>query len=630
MDFNFCWQCGPDFASFRTLFMIFAVSKGSFIPWFCRLAAVLLLGTNLQARDSDLPPIVVQGRVTVDGLAFDGTGRFKFALVRGPGDAQLWTHDGSTGAANFEPISSIQLPVLRGIYSVGLGDTTVQNMINPLNAAIFDQGDVRLRVWFNDGAHGFQQLSPDQRLGSVGYAYTSIKADTAAAFTGSVRIDQVPSILVTNNATGVNLTGAFTGDGSGLVGIRGSAPWQVASGATNDAFPNTGYLVTNDFETVIRLPANANLRVGDVVRVSGPNPGSWKITQQAGQSIFSGNFTGPIGANWVARETSRAWGAVATSRDGMNMVAALNPGLIYQSTNGGVNWSVLPASPNKLWRNIASSADGSRLIAAPQGGASGDLLYMSTDSGQNWSPRASAGSRFWVGVASSADGTNLVAVSFNGPLYISTDGGNVWTAPPTAGTRSWIRAAMSQDGSTMIAAVYRDKIYVSKNSGATWFPSNSELRPWAYVACSDDGSKIVASVDGGFIYTSSNTGTNWVIREGAGSRTWLGVACSSDASIIGAVVDGGKIYMSLDGGATWTPRESDRSWNTIACSADAKKWVAVAAGAPIFTSDAVSQLFTTTGPSGYLVGGEYSAIELQHVGNGRFMPLSSSGSIIAY
>lgn len=40
----------------------------------------------------------------------------------------------------------------------------------PIDPGLFSNPEVYLRVWFSDGVNGFQQLSPDQRVASVGYA----------------------------------------------------------------------------------------------------------------------------------------------------------------------------------------------------------------------------------------------------------------------------------------------------------------------------------------------------------------------------------------------------------------------------------------------------------------------------
>ena len=80
---------------------------------------------------------------------------------------KYWSNDGAGGGLVVEPITAVSLPVTKGLYSVLLGDSTIPNMA-ALPAQIGNP-DLRLRVWFNDGTHGFQLLSPDQRLAPAAY-----------------------------------------------------------------------------------------------------------------------------------------------------------------------------------------------------------------------------------------------------------------------------------------------------------------------------------------------------------------------------------------------------------------------------------------------------------------------------
>ena len=63
-----------------------------------------------------------------------------------------------------------------------------------------------------------------------------------------------------------------------------------------------------------------------------------------------------------------------------------------------------------------SSADGTKLVAVDN--APG-YIYTSNDAGVTWSQRGT--SQAWRSVASSADGTTLLAVVNNGFLYTSTN-----------------------------------------------------------------------------------------------------------------------------------------------------------------------------------------------------------------
>jgi len=59
-----------------------------------------------------------------------------------------------------------------------LGDTDLVNM-TALQNTIFENDDLYLRVWFDDGTNGIQLLAPDQQLTSVGFTLKAANADTA-------------------------------------------------------------------------------------------------------------------------------------------------------------------------------------------------------------------------------------------------------------------------------------------------------------------------------------------------------------------------------------------------------------------------------------------------------------------
>ena len=86
------------------------------------------------------------------------------------------------------------------------------------------------------------------------------------------------------------------------------------------------------------------------------------------------------------------------------------------------------------------------------------------------------------------------------------------------------------------------------------------------------------------------------------------------------------MYTSTDSGVSRTPRESNRSWYAVASSADGSKLVAVVNYGQIYTSLPSN----TPGAGGYLVGGQDSAVELQYVGSGQFLPHNCIGNISAY
>lgn len=138
------------------------------------LQILLLCLSAVSISSAQVPTMInYQGRVVVDGTNFTGNGQFKFAFVDSSGATSFWSHDG-TSTSGSAPARHIVLPVSSGLYSVALGDSSVLNSAgNPMDAitpADLGNADLWLRIWFNDGQSGFQQLSPDQRITSVAYA----------------------------------------------------------------------------------------------------------------------------------------------------------------------------------------------------------------------------------------------------------------------------------------------------------------------------------------------------------------------------------------------------------------------------------------------------------------------------
>ena len=130
--------------------------------------AAALFASTLPLAAQVLPELNYQGRVAVNGTAFTGTGQFRFALVADNGSVVWSSHaTDTTGIA-----------VQNGLYSVRLGNTALPNMA-AVPSALFVEPGLRLRVWFNDGVNGLQQLAPDQFVTPVGYAHRASSAATA-------------------------------------------------------------------------------------------------------------------------------------------------------------------------------------------------------------------------------------------------------------------------------------------------------------------------------------------------------------------------------------------------------------------------------------------------------------------
>ena len=142
--------------------------------------AMAIVRSTIQAAE---PPNTLhyQGLIQVGTAAFEGTGHFKFAFVNADGTTTYWSNDGSSSAGS-EPAAAVSMTVGSGRYNVQLGGSAMQ----AIPADLFkDFGDAHLRVWFNDGVNGFEQLSPDQPLSAVAYARHAATAGSANTFSGT-------------------------------------------------------------------------------------------------------------------------------------------------------------------------------------------------------------------------------------------------------------------------------------------------------------------------------------------------------------------------------------------------------------------------------------------------------------
>jgi hypothetical protein len=133
-----------------------------------------ILITSASGSNAVLRATVVGGVVT--GVEVDNPGRDYSPLATlvfsaPPPDMVFetyWSNDGSSKEGR-EPKRPVALPVTRGLYAVPLGDAEIPGM-SAIPTEALAHPDVRLRVWFEDGTHGFQMLSPDRPLAAAPYA----------------------------------------------------------------------------------------------------------------------------------------------------------------------------------------------------------------------------------------------------------------------------------------------------------------------------------------------------------------------------------------------------------------------------------------------------------------------------
>src|SRR5262249_49016320 len=151
------------------------------------------------------------------------------------------------------------------------------------------------------------------------------------------------------------------------------------------------------------------------------------------------------------RDSNRNWSAVASSADGSKLIAAVGDGSfgqLYTSTDFGATW--VPRETNRNWSSVASSAGGTRLIAAAAGVDGTQGLFVSQDSGVTWQQRGPATA--YGAVAASADGTRMVACSLGSGIYSSLDSGTTWTLSLDV-PAFWSSITSSSDGGILAAVI---------------------------------------------------------------------------------------------------------------------------------------------------------------------------------
>jgi len=307
--------------------------------------------------------------------------------------------------------------------------------------------------------------------------------------------------------------------------------------------------------------------------------------------------SGPVLA-WSERYTDAPWQGVAMSSDGSRLVSVPGGGLAVTSGDGGKTWTDRPFAPDPVqpdkimplaWYAVATSSNGRKLVGATSSG-----LYTSADYGVTWTrrmPTNESTDELWYRVASSADGSRLVAIKVtpdNGYLYTSTDSGVSWTMRGTP--RGYASVASSADGTKLVAVVVDGHIYTSADSGNTWTERGRSLgaMQWRAVASSSTGGKLVAVAYEGAIYTSADSGSTWTQR--GFSANWTAVTSSADGTRLAATT-ATAVHVSKDSGATWVQHGNaiDRGeLEAIASSADGTKLVSVASDGYIHTSTVVT------------------------------------------
>jgi N-acetylneuraminic acid mutarotase len=299
-----------------------------------------------------------QGRILVGPSAFNGPAGFKFALVDGTASALLWANSPDSNLDG-QPDSAVTLTLSRGLYSVLLGDTNILNMA-PLAAGIFTNQALFLRVWFNDGTHGFELMSPDQQLGSVGHAILASDVEDGAItakklsagllnltnFSGTVSAAQLPpgfadsgTLLAALSNQVFSLSNRLHLAESELATVGPSASPVVSADPQDSQLMGQGYVrfmsVAAPGWTAGGTDNQPSPRYGHAAVWTGAKWFVWGGTLGAGTFSASGALYDPADDAWTTTSTLEAPGA----RTGAMAAWSGSEVFIWggSSTNGFIN-----------------------------------------------------------------------------------------------------------------------------------------------------------------------------------------------------------------------------------------------------------------------------------------------------
>jgi hypothetical protein len=201
----------------------------------CKTLVVLSFCATMSVR-AGTTAFSFQGQLLSTGTPTTGLFDFQFFLYAAP----------TNGTPIANPVTNNAVAVTGGVFVVSLD----------FGPGVFTGASRWLEVAVStNGAAGFITLVPRQPILPAPMALYSAISGSAASYTGAVSgaqltspipLGMLPAGMLTNNATNVSLSGAFSGDGSGLTGVK-AAPslpgYDISSISTvtanvgNTAFP---------------------------------------------------------------------------------------------------------------------------------------------------------------------------------------------------------------------------------------------------------------------------------------------------------------------------------------------------------------------------------------------------------
>jgi hypothetical protein len=573
---------------------MFFIMRGKITGWLLCLLIVLCATDSLRAQSTTF---TYQGRLNDGGSPATGNYDLTFTLF----NSAILTTPVIAG-----PATNSAVAVTNGLFTVQLN----------FGASIFTGTNYWLEIGVrtNGSLSAFNTLTPRQPLTPTPYAIFAGASSNLLGVLPSTQLSgTVPSTQISGTyssavtfSNGANVyLGTFIGNGASLSNLNAT---QLSGGTVADARlsanvallnTNQTFTGTNNFNGV-----NTFTNFGNSFR----------------GSFFGNGLVGWISTNGTAVQAVADTGYVLTSPEFVKVTPPVAPNvgdIVRISGAGAGGWKITPNTGQSFIGNFASYSNS--FLVSQQG---------------------SAYANYYSGVAASASGTRLYAVGSGvAGVSLSTDSGRTWNQ--AGNFASYCQSvACSANGNIVYAVTTGDDVWKSLNGGSTW--SDQSLSATT-IACTADGSQhftggiacsgngtCQAKLAGGVITISTNAGANFNVTVNPPAAGLTCLAVSGDCTRLVAGVSGGLLYGSANVGATWTAiTTTNQSLAGAWMSADGSKFAtAVSTSSGAIYNYAVSALSGTVATNS-IAGSQSSAVELQYIGNGQFMPVSSTGTIWA-
>ena len=390
-------------------------------------------------------------------------------------------------------------------------------------------------------------------VGSGTDPITAISVGTdGQAIVGATGADPAAVTLTSTGTTIAFTPGANT---LNLESLSSGFVWNEETGTSETMAVSNGYIANNAGEVNLTLPATAS--VGDIVSTTGKGAGIYRISQNAGQTIYleeSSTKQGPSGYI-TADEQFTSFNIICTTE---------NTGWTVRFTEGDFSDEVsIPVWTSRTsgfgtdqLRGIAY--DGSTNYATC--GAAGKL-FTATDPTSTWTSRTSEFDTSLI--YKIAYGNSVwVAVGEDGKLSTATDPTGTWTAR-TSGFDTDIIYSVAYGNSVWVAVGVGGKLFTATDPTSTWTSRTSGFTADVVRGVYYDDSVWVIVGSAGKLATATDPTSTWTLHSDSTFSTSAIRDVYYGDSIWVIVGDDGKLATATDPTSTWTSRTSGFSTTDI-------------------------------------------------------------------